>query len=555
MHHLHHHRITLFCALLLVGFTWWLRAPLHALPLERDEGAYAIIAARLLAGDVLYRDLFDHKPPLVHLVYMGAVALPGDPVVAVRQWATGYLMVSGGLLFALAWRLYGRLAALASLALCLSYASSWRFQGLTFNSEAVLMLPATLGCLLAVEALLRQRPGWLFGAGVAVGLATLAKPIGLALLVPLLLAPLLARWTWQRILLGVSLAALGLLAPLLAFMLIIWMQGALGAAYEALWVYNRLYAAESLAQGWNWAQLWRIWQPMLTLGLPALLGWLWISLGMALYLRRSSARKPTMDSAPESEAVSSSKSRQGRKARSSGLAKAEHIPTGGQAAPQPRSMPIGWLAAHSLVSLWGLALLATAFLSLRPYPHYYLAAMPIFSLWAGAGLAWWAQGLAQRMGQTWIAALLASLITGALIAPVPNEIAELRQMEPNDQISQLYEWDGAYFFAYAREVAAYVANNVPPDQPIFVWAAEPQIYYLAQRRPSSRFVYDYPVDRLPSAREELLASLRQHAPPLIITYHNVRPIGVHPFFEEQGYQLTATIGGFDLFERRELQDG
>lgn len=516
---MHHQRITLFCALLLVGFIWWLRAPLHALPLERDEGAYAIIAVRLLAGDTLYRDLFDHKPPLVHLVYMVAAVAPGDPVVAVRQLATGYLIVSGGLLFALAWRLYGRLAALASLALCLSYASSWRFQGLTFNSEAVLILPATLGCLLAVEALLRQRPGWLFGAGVAVGLAALAKPIGLALLVPLLLAPLLARWAWPRMLLGAALAALGLLAPLFACMLIIWMQGALGAAYEALWVYNRLYAAESVAQGWNWAQLWRIWQPMLTLAIPALLGWLWLSLGMALHLRRSYASKP----------------KQGRKR--------------GQPTSQPRKLPTGWLAAHSMVSLWGLALLATALLSLRPYPHYYLAAMPMLSLWAGAGLAWWAQGLAQRIGQPWFAPLLASLIVGALIAPVPKELAELRQMEPNDQISTLYEWDGAHFFAHARAVADYVATHVPPDQPIFIWAAEPQIYYLAQRRPSSRFVYDYPVDRLPGAREELLASLRQHAPPLIITYHAVRPLGFHPFFEEQGYSLTGTIGGFDLFER------
>jgi hypothetical protein len=57
----------LLAALVLAALAWWLRAPLHALPLERDEGAYAIIATRMMAGDVLYRELFDHKPTLVTL--------------------------------------------------------------------------------------------------------------------------------------------------------------------------------------------------------------------------------------------------------------------------------------------------------------------------------------------------------------------------------------------------------------------------------------------------------------------------------------------------------
>ncbi|RRR74188.1 MAG: hypothetical protein EI684_07570, partial [Candidatus Viridilinea halotolerans] len=496
--HYTHNRVAMLVVLLLLAATWWLRAPLHALPLERDEGAYATIAARLLAGDRLYQDLFDHKPPLVHLVYTLAAAAPGDPVVAVRILATLYLMATAMLLLALAWCLYGRRAALASLALLLAYASSWRFQGLTFNSEAVMLLPATLGCLLAVVALLRQRPWLLLGAGVAVGLAVLAKPIGLALVVPLLLAPILARWRWQSSLLALSLGAGGVAMPLALFALLIWAQGSIGAANEALLIYNRLYAAESVAQGWDLTQLWRIWQPMLTLAIPALLGWLWLSLALVA---------------------------------------------------QRNASPPGLRAAHSLATLWGWALLATAFLSLRPYPHYYLAALPLLSLWAGSGLAWLAQSVAQKLERSWFALLATSFAVLVMIAPVPNELASLRHMPPDEQISHLYAWDGAQYFAPARAVAAYVAANVPPDQPIFVWAAEPQIYYMAQRRPASRFVYDYPVDRLPGARDELLADLRRAPPPLIITYAQVRPIGFHPFFEEEGYVLTTTLGGFDLFER------
>ncbi|NTW02948.1 MAG: glycosyltransferase family 39 protein, partial [Oscillochloris sp.] len=211
------HVVPLLALLVLAAFTWWLRAPLHAMPLDRDEGAYAVIAERWLAGDALYRDLFDHKPPLVYMVFSIAVLAPGDPVVAVRILATGYLLVIGASLYMLGLRLYGHRVAFVATALLLAYGSSRRFEGLIFNTEAILELPATLSCLFAVDALLEDRPLRLFWAGLCVGLAVLAKPIGLALLGPLLLVPLLARWPWQRARIAAALSTLGVALPVMIF--------------------------------------------------------------------------------------------------------------------------------------------------------------------------------------------------------------------------------------------------------------------------------------------------------------------------------------------------
>lgn len=484
--------------LLAAGLTWWLRAPLHQMPLERDEGAYAVIAERWLAGDTLYRELFDHKPPLVYAVFALAALIPGDPVVAIRALATLYLLVTAGVLLALGQRLYGPLAAVAAVLAMLAYGSSWRFQGLTFNTEAVMALPVTVACLLVVQALQEDRAWLLFWAGCWVGLAALAKPVALLLLGPLLLAPVLARWPLKRAGTGAATGLAGVM--LLPGLCVLWLalEGASGAAYEALIDYNRLYAAESLAQGWTLAKLWPIWAPMLTLGLPALLGF-----GVAPLVRPAA--------------------RAGAAAR--------------------------WWPAHLTVGLWGLALLATAVLSLRPYPHYYLAAVPLLSLLAGAGIGALARLLAAATRRSWLAPGAMLLASIALIAPVVVELTPLRRLAPAAQISALYAWDGVHFFAPASEVAAFVREHVPPEEPIFIWAAEPQIYTLAARRPVARFVYDYPVDRLPGARDELLATLRRTPPPLIVTYSAVRPIGVHPFFEEYGYTLRATIGGYDIFER------
>jgi hypothetical protein len=387
----------------------------------------------------------------------------------------------------------------AALALHLGYASSQRFQGLIFNSEAVLALPSLLGCLLAVVAM-RERRLTLFGpAGACVGLAIAAKPVGAALLIPLLLAPLLApplprpfpagsgNRAWK--VRGLLLALAGALLPLLGFGLVLWRQGALAAAYQGLVVYNRIYAAESAAGGWDPSYLWRIWAPMLTLVLPAFAG-------LAAALLRREWRTP----------------------------------------------------AHAVAALWGLALLATAVLSLRAYPHYYLAAVPLLALWAGAGIALLGRWIL-RTRLRWLAVPVALLALAALLASPQREVAPLRAQTPYEQIGALYGPEGYGFFGHADAVATYIAQRVPPGQPIFVWAAEPEIYYLAERRPAARFIYDYPLEHIPGARDELLAALRQTLPPLIVTYHDVRPIGFHPFMPDHGYALRATIGGYDVYER------
>jgi hypothetical protein len=527
-------------AVLLLGAAWWLRAPLHNLPLERDEGAYATIGARWLAGEVPYRDVFDHKPPLLYLVYALARLLPGNSVHQIRVLATAYLLAGGLALLALGWRLYGRWAGLVALALYLAYGSSLRFQGLIFNSEAVLVLPATLGCLLAVGGMRRRSTVLLGAAGVCVGLALAAKPVGAALLIPLALGALnshsarpglasqVSDGPRMRATLGAAALAGVVLVPLL-FALVLWRQGALPATYEALVVYNRLYAQESVGQGWDPTFLWRIWAPMLALALPA-------AIGLAATLVRRELRTP----------------------------------------------------AHIVAALWGLALLATAVLSLRAYPHYYLAAVPFFSLWAGAGIAvlggkpsgrttedsshqdtkapryrktLYSNFVSSRLGGetnglvqplTRLARVLAALgVLAALVAVPIREIWPLRAQTPYEQIGTLYGPEGYAFFGHADEVAAYIAEHVPAEQPIFVWAAEPEIYYLTGRRPAARFIYDYPVEHIPGARDQLLLALRQTTPPLIITYHDVRPIGFDPFMPDYGYELSATIGGYDVFERPE----
>ena len=70
--------------------------PEESEPLDCDEAAYAYIGRRLVAGDVLYRDLTENKPPLGYGIYaagvavkVGRVSRPSVPPGGFAQWSVG----------------------------------------------------------------------------------------------------------------------------------------------------------------------------------------------------------------------------------------------------------------------------------------------------------------------------------------------------------------------------------------------------------------------------------------------------------------------------------
>ena len=98
---------------------------LHALdlPLETDECNYAYIGARLLDGERLYVDVWDHQPPGVFMLFAGVIALLGDAPEVFRGMATAFSLGSLVLVFAIARRIGGLTAGVVA-ALLFALASS-----------------------------------------------------------------------------------------------------------------------------------------------------------------------------------------------------------------------------------------------------------------------------------------------------------------------------------------------------------------------------------------------------------------------------------------------
>lgn len=450
------------------------------LPLERDEGAYATMASLWLDGALPYRDAFDHKPPLVYVLYMPPLLAGGDPTIAIRAWAALLFLLQLPLVYGLGRTLWNPLAAALATLIYAIIGSAFRLQGVVFNTEQALMLPALTALSLLVRAIADPRLRWRVGYGVCLGLVALIKPT----IVPFLLAlPFIASRSPLEVLRDMSAAVAGMVLPWVPVVVVWGSLGAWSDLVNALVTYNRLYAAESL----------RTWQVGAVVDVVAPLG---ASLVVAV----------------------------------GGVALAGWRTT----RARQRSALVGWTLAG----------LAAAVLSLRGYIHYYYPALSGLALLAAPTIA---RLLERRDGKPLWNRLAAALLVAVLLVPFGRDMLVVARLNPTAQAARLYGEDGTRLFAAAPAVGRYVRSVTAPDQPIFVWASEPEIYLFADRRPASRLIYSYPLYLVPATNAALAAELREHPPGAVVLYRGLRPALLIALAEQHGLRMVEQIGGYDIW--------
>ena len=166
------------------------------IPLQTDAGIWAYSGGRLLDGAVLYRDLWDNKPPGMHYTYAAGQWLFGRGATRPFFWLDAIVTVAVLLLtYRLGRRFAGRPAAaggvlLLGIVFCHRVLADW---GL--NAEKFVALFEVAGCLLAVSVWGRSgHRGRSFDAGVCCGIAGFYKQGGV-----LCLAALVATLAWTRV--------------------------------------------------------------------------------------------------------------------------------------------------------------------------------------------------------------------------------------------------------------------------------------------------------------------------------------------------------------------
>jgi 4-amino-4-deoxy-L-arabinose transferase-like glycosyltransferase len=168
-----------------------LRIPALDQPLDRDSALYAAIGQRLSPNTLPYRDLFDHKQPLIHWLYGGLNLIAPGSLAGIRlAAAVPSALVAAGL-FAYLQRVVGPGRAVLAAALVIVVSASTTLQGTDLNTEHLLALPAAATILWALALGRPGVRGGPFVIGIVGGIAILAKATG-ALTALVALIPLLA---------------------------------------------------------------------------------------------------------------------------------------------------------------------------------------------------------------------------------------------------------------------------------------------------------------------------------------------------------------------------
>ena len=223
---------------------------LHSLdePLERDLTSYAYVAHRVLEGEALYTDVWDHKPPAVYLAFGAAELLWGYEPRAIFLLGVTATLVSLGFAFALLRDLSGRAAAWIGGALWVLASSSIALEANQPNVEAFLNA-ATFGALWLFGKGLRGSPSCFVACGAILALRTTFKVNGILLALGFAAYLVLAHHPGRSIR-----ARLGDAARLLVPIAVAWIAvgtyflsaGRFADFVDAVFEFNRQYSGESL---------------------------------------------------------------------------------------------------------------------------------------------------------------------------------------------------------------------------------------------------------------------------------------------------------------------
>jgi Dolichyl-phosphate-mannose-protein mannosyltransferase len=231
------------------------RVPSIAEPLGIDQGLLASVAKGLSRGEVLYRDIWDQKPPGLYVAYLAAFTVFGWRTSSVYWMDIAASAITALLILAIVRRLTS--ASVAWLAAGLFTAltiPSWLFNhgGFLERLVAETVIPIWVGLAAWCAVRYVQRPSLVTAGalGFWIGIAIVFKPNAA------LYGPAIVLWlaiygthTWGRLTLAAVVAGLcSLIVPALT---VAWLArlGVLAEARIALIDFNRAYVANGFAPG------------------------------------------------------------------------------------------------------------------------------------------------------------------------------------------------------------------------------------------------------------------------------------------------------------------
>lgn len=431
----------LFSAALLIVLE---RCHTYREPLERDITTYAVIGNELLKGRLLYTDLWDHKPPAIHVTYALVEALTGLGPLSIfiltlfSSLALLAVLYRGG-------KSFGGSGGFWAALLWAVVSGDLYLQANQPNTEAFINVFQAWVFVLWLEA----RPGALEARrftliGLFLSLASFYKPFavveGLALAAASVFLQASGRGGFKRAFLQAALVFFWVGAAWAALMGYFFLQNRWDDFKDAVFTYNAYYDGYLRAFLSSKVSLadFKVYDLD-----PSRILWL-LPLCFLGFLAAFFQGREKQDQRP-------------------------------------------WLFWIAFL----LAALIEIYATGRIYPHYFQLLLPPVVLGGAGGVAWLGERLEKKHGSPrWVPGALA--LAALLLYEAP-----FYRLPPELWTKKKYT-DGA-FFVETYQRADEIRQLLKPGETFYEWGNETELYFVSQCSPPSGVFYNYPLCENPLA--------------------------------------------------------
>jgi 4-amino-4-deoxy-L-arabinose transferase-like glycosyltransferase len=425
--------LVVLAVLLFVGF---IRVRLLEMPLERDEGEYAYAGQLILQGIPPYELAYNMKLPGTYFAYAAGMAVFGQTIAGVHLTLIVANSLTIILMFLLGRKLFDVTAGLVA---CASYAVmsvSPAVAGLAAHATHFVVLFAVPATLLLLKACETNRRGTLFFSGLLYGLAFLMKQQGVFFGVFggafLVWQAARKRNLFSAEFIKTSFTfGLGMILPFGLTCLAL----ALAGVFSEFWFWTFTYA-RSYVTSMPWPEGISVLHDYLKEQFALCLGfWMIAAVGLPLaFFNRGSRHRAV------------------------------------------------FVTVFCLCSFLGTA----AGLYFRP--HYFILVLPAFALIQGMAVVSFQQVLRFKTVKNMLKGLPVILFATVLSWAVFYNRLIYFQLSPIAACQNLYTWNP---FVESLSVAGYIREHSTEKARIAVIGSEPQIYFYAQRRSATGYIYTY----------------------------------------------------------------
>jgi hypothetical protein len=201
----------------------------------------------------------------------------------------------------------------------------------------------------------------------------------------------------------------------------------------------------------------------------------------------------------------------------------------------------GWRRAPVLARIWVAAAALGVLGGGNFHPHYYLQLVPPLSLLAAVGVR-----------TIWLSAPRPAVAAAGAAAAATLAVAmPVAWASPTEQAETI--WPSDPHLAHDAVLARYVrAHTLPTQRVLAVWA-DADLYYLANRRPATQYLWSRNVASIPGALRAVHYALATRQARLVLVVQppaKLDPSGRTAYLLRREYRLVTRIGDATVYRSR-----